>query len=371
MIDIDSTNSSKEENNICFHRGSKGNTVLEISNLSGYRIANFNDAVNLIISLYNEGEFDAAFYVLPIAIRFAKKHPKQSSEEFRRALTKFYGVAGDVCAERGDDSKALQFYKNFQCLKMQLKSNISADAQSSKIIKLYQFRRISNYSKENLKNNEITLSSPKLMNDIFDSLIYRWLDSPSYGATARYKKHLEPYKKSFNYYRVACFCEDNSKKNQVAIQNNLMWSHYADEHKGFCVEYCIGKDDLRKDEFNELSASRFFRINYWNPDNDEPIDFGESYMKGSLTAELAFLTKHKDWSYENEVRLLQYNPQNGNERVQYKLSDSSRISAVYFGLLCPEKDIQQIMELLSGRNIKFYKMYIDYSKIYTLQYKPI
>ena len=30
-------------------------------------------------------------------------------------------------------------------------------------------------------------------------------------------------------YRVGCLCSDN--------KNKLMWSHYGNGHKGFCIEY--------------------------------------------------------------------------------------------------------------------------------------
>ncbi len=105
-------------------------------------------------------------------------------------------------------------------------------------------------------------------------------------------------------------------------------------------------------------------MNYWNPETDKPINFQDINNDGTLTSAMAFLTKHKDWSYENEVRLLQYQPKDAAEHVQYQLSKKTLISAIYFGYHCPEANIQVIKELLSGNNIKFYKMSIDFSNIY-------
>lgn len=365
---ISDNSSSEKMPSICLNID--GTASLDISGCQGYVISDIYAAIALINDLYNKGNFNTARSVINIAFNIAKISD-QSSELFRKALTKLYGLAGDTYGELGDYRSALQFYKNFQCLKMQLKTNLFRDTTPSETIKLYQFRKFSNYSLANLLNKEVTLSSPKVMNDIFDSLIFQWLNSPSYGVNSVHKKHLEPYKDSFNDYRIACFCEDNPVKEEFAIQNNLMWSHYADEHQGFCIEFLFNSDEFRRDEFNKITSSRLFRINYYNPLTDEPIDFESSHIEETLTSAKAFLTKHKDWGYENEVRLLQYSPQNAVAHVQYQLSEKSLIKAIYFGYRCPDANIQVIMKLLKDKGIKFYKMGIDYSNIYKLRYTEI
>lgn len=370
-MDNNNSNISPEEEKIpTVYINPDGTGTIDFTGCKGYLISSLDEAVAVLNDLYMKGDFESALCLLKLAFDLARKSD-QSSEEFRRALTKLYGLAGDISAEYGDTKSALEYYKSFQCLKMQLKNNLFRDTTPSETIKLYQFRKFSNYSLANLLNKEVTLSSPKIMNDVFDSLIFQWLNSPSYGLTAVHKKHLEPYKKSFDDYRIACFCEDNLDKGQFAIQNNLMWSHYADEHQGFCIEYLFSSDDFRRDEFNNITASRLFRMNYINPSSDKPIDFQNINNESSFNSAIAFLTKHKDWSYENEVRLLQYQPKDATNHVQYRLSEKTVINAIYFGYRCPEANIQVIKELMSGRNIKFYKMEIDYSNIYQLNFIEI
>ena len=327
----------------------------------------FYNIVSLICSLYQKGQFEEARGLLDPAFELAK-NTDQSSEDFRRLITKLYGVAGDIYGELGEFNLSLKFYENFQCLKMQLKTNLFKDSKPSESIKLYQFRRFSDYSLANLINRELTLSRPIIMNDVVDSLINVWLDSPSFGATARHKGHLKPFRESFRDYRIASLCEDNISKNQFAIQNTLMWSHYADEHKGFCIAYIFHSDDFRHDDFSNQTASRLFRMTY-NDSNTNPIDFNK--LDKPLSTTQAFLTKSIDWSYENEVRLLQYCPKNGETRVQYSLSPKTQIPAIYFGYRCPDADIQVIKKLLENTDVKFYKMDIDYSNVYKLKYREI
>ena len=325
-----------------------------------------------IKSVYVNGAFNEAKELLDVAFAIAKQSD-QHPEDFRRELTKLYKLAGDILGELGDFSQSLRYYENFQCLQMQLKTNLFSGSTPSETFTLYQFRKFTNYTLANLLNKEITLSSPRQMNDIVDSLAFAWLESPRFGATAKHKGHLAPYKESFRDYRIASFCEDNHAKRQYALQNTLMWSHYADEHRGFCVEYVFHRDDFRQDNFSELAASRLFRITYYDPDNSEmlPVDLAILLSPDSLSAGDAFLTKYKDWSYENEVRLLQYKPKDGELREQYKLSEKTKIVAIYFGCRCPDSDIQIIKRLFENTDVKFYKMEIDYADVYHLKHNAI
>lgn len=148
-----------------------------------------------------------------------------------------------------------------------------------------------------------------------------------------------------------------------------MWSHYADEHRGFCIEYLFHRDDFRQDKLSKWTASRLFKIKYRN--TQEPINFTEQNTSTPFTTEEAFITKSQNWSYENEVRLLQYKPNQGELREQYKLSDNTKIVAIYFGHRCPDSDIQIIKRLFENTDVKFYKMEIDYSDVYHLKHKEI
>lgn len=344
--------------------------TLDLSNCQGYIISNLKEAVGSISDLYFKGDFESALPLIKLAYNIALKTDKsiQQTEEYRKTLTTYYGLAGDVYGELGYRSDALRLYENFQFLKMQLKSNLFKNQEPKDSVTLFQFRKFSEYTLANLLKSEITLSRPSAMNDIVDTLVLSWINSPSFGRTSKFKKHLDVYKKSFQDFRIASFCESNPSKEQIAVKNPLMWAHYADEHRGFCVEYQFDKSDFRRDDFNNLTASRIFRVKYSDP-GKKPIDFENS--DSSLFIDVGFFTKSIEWSYENEVRLIQYKPTNGNIREQYSLSPKTKVIAIYFGYRCSADIIQIIKNLLCGRNIKFYQMDIDYSNVHRLKYKEI
>lgn len=148
-------NNSETEKVPTLYLNSNGTGTLYISGCQCYMIDDIYAAVAVLNDLYNKGVFNAARPVINLAFDLAKK-AEQSSEKFRKTLTKLYGLAGDTHAELGEYDSALKFYKNFQCLKMQLKPNLFRDTLPLETIKLYQFRKFSNYALSNLLNRQMT-----------------------------------------------------------------------------------------------------------------------------------------------------------------------------------------------------------------------
>jgi len=125
----------------------------------------------------------------------------------------------------------------------------------------------------------------------------------------------------------------------------LLWSHYADEHKGLCIEFNT-KDN---------SCSNLSRVNYNQPRNLRIRDLIDWKIKGAQTAKQAiektfFFSKAPSWRYEKEWRDVR------DEKGKYS---PLQITAIYFGMRCEYTVIQTIIKLLSNSNkpIKFYKIH--------------
>jgi hypothetical protein len=77
--------------------------------------------------------------------------------------------------------------------------------------------------------------------------------------------------------------------------NLLMWSHYADEHKGIVVEFNYKK---LKDHFNKrLSTNNSIERVLYNRERQDMLSHSFSPKK-------SLLTKSDDWIYEKEHRIL-------------------------------------------------------------------
>lgn len=131
----------------------------------------------------------------------------------------------------------------------------------------------------------------------------------------------------FNEFGIACFTP--------FWNNQLMWAHYASSHQGFCIEYSVNKLTLELENEGLFSG---FDVQYSNflPE----ICISEALFCPHQTLGRMLATKHSDWAYENEWRLVHYSNNN-------KLIDKPKgieISALIAGLKTDQAYWSQIKE---------------------------
>ena len=154
-----------------------------------------------------------------------------------------------------------------------------------------------------------------------------------------------------------------------------MWSHYADNHKGFCIGY----ENLH---LNTIPPTKKLPVNYKTTftDLDDPkiiIKFYTDVFHNLLhlpenewnakREKLAKELKHEDdqrgglsvltdkyekWSYEQEVRLID------EKNFGLKHFNPQCIKSITFGLRADQKDIEEIITICKEskkEHITFYK----------------
>lgn len=140
--------------------------------------------------------------------------------------------------------------------------------------------------------------------------------------------------------KVCSFCESPKQL--------LMWSHYADSHQGFCVEYNIGKwdnNDIRKKLMYPVNyTSDFFDFTNHLINRIEHSDFNNLYpiISGS--------TKSLEWEYEKEWRLI-FAIGDSFPSQNYPLNCQTK---VYIGSRMCKKKRTEIIEICEIRKIKVY-----------------
>lgn len=117
--------------------------------------------------------------------------------------------------------------------------------------------------------------------------------------------------------------------------NILMWSHYADQHKGFCIEFVRLPNNLLGD-FEKTQP-----VNYYcdYPEVD-PLD-SNGNMDRSIFKKMLF-SKAKDWAYEKEWRLT-YDEGDREEPLP------ADISSIIFGLRMPDEHNNTIRNILADQ----------------------
>ncbi|MCP2121519.1 UNVERIFIED_ORG: hypothetical protein J2Y93_001564 [Pantoea agglomerans] len=124
----------------------------------------------------------------------------------------------------------------------------------------------------------------------------------------------------------------------------LMWSHYADNHKGLCLGYTIP----------DKAKVKIRPINYTSNSRDIKTSQILKMLNGDTNAKLEiekaiFLRKASPWQYEKEWRMIS---KIGKQNASLYLSD------IIFGMRCKDTTIYTIMKSLQGRNlpITFWQM---------------
>lgn len=268
-----------------------------------------------------------------------------------------YNLAGTIYAKIGKQGESFEYYKK----SLYYHSFFKSEFDEENFVKVLSFRKYNQFSLADLINNEITVSSSTCMNDPFDSVINLWSDEKNLSQTCTEPRHIKPMHDAFGLYRIRSFCMENGNK---SVKNILMWSHYADEHKGFCIKYKLSRHFIKQEE-NEDGQHMFLKkIIYKNIKLNPKIK--------SIDSNIAFATKRKDWKYENEVRLIVYDTKREDSHYGIPLDEDSEIEAIFFGYLCPKSTIKTIQNTFVKRGTnppKFYKMVIDPMNVYNLQMK--
>ena len=220
-----------------------------------------------------------------------------------------------------------------------------------KVKHLYKFCAYNANSLAILINKRIWVSKPESLNDPFDCKIkftppginsdafskYLKRTGRSTGNRQRdYETFLEGLQnfieKDINKFGVFSMSQIN--------ENILMWSHYANQHKGFCIGFVRKKNNLLGDIKRAQPVE--YDCNYPGVD---PLDESGSYNHSIFTKMI--FTKAKNWEYEKEWRLV-YDEGDKEEPLP------ADISSIIFGLRMQEEHTATIRNILAGQpNIRF------------------
>lgn len=139
--------------------------------------------------------------------------------------------------------------------------------------------------------------------------------------------------KSKTKYKIFCCSKEYS--------SILLWSHYADSHKGICVEVEMDEDLCRVNDIFKLNI--VYRKNL--------VDV---YPKDNTRDNVKHILKHKlsVWGYEEEVRFFKESDQPNSFGI-------GEIKSIFLGTKCSEKDEAIIKEWIKHTSIEIKKVDFD------------
>lgn len=151
-----------------------------------------------------------------------------------------------------------------------------------------KFCKIDCYNISNLKSNSLYAASPDQFNDPFEAMCTTETSKLLFQKGVLYKhEQVVRYRTRRAVISLAKALSCDEIKKSI-----LMWSHYADSHKGFCVAYKDSIKNVLKDKALEC------REVVYETSLCQIDESGDGYELDPI------FTKAKQWEYEKEERFL-------------------------------------------------------------------
>lgn len=183
----------------------------------------------------------------------------------------------------------------------------------------FKYQPINKYSLLNLENNQLWASHPSEFNDPFE------FKFTQIGKNLT-KNEIDQFIHDIDKFKVVCLSQDPA--------NILMWSHYADFHKGMCLGF-----------YHETLT---YAVNY--SDEFPRIDFknNDPKLKG-LQMYRVIHSKSKQWEYEKERRIT-LTPGTRSEQTY-----PGELFLIIFGLRTPIEDIRKVRSRIKDPSVIFWQ----------------
>lgn len=147
-------------------------------------------------------------------------------------------------------------------------------------------------------------------------------------------------------YLVSCFSEE--------LDNVLMWSHYAEYHSGYCIEY-----DFKGLGLNHVRNSMLYPVIY-SQNFFDATEYYRSTLLGdikeynNLFGVLPTISKSPEWSYEKEWRMIfPYGP---NAPDEIRALSMPKPKAIYLGVKMNEENRDTIIQIAKERKVSVYQV---------------
>lgn len=268
----------------------------------------FNKFLDIINNHLNNKNFQRSYYIFRLLLPIKNK---LNNEEYEEIIDKM--LANDFSIK------------------------IKCDIENNS---LYNYTSININTIKSILNEQLWLSHTNSFNDPVDPSI------------KQFKKYKEDYNYLLDSIKVGCL---TTKKD-----NTLMWSHYADKHRGICIEYDIGK-------IYEKDNLIINKVNYKMPiiTHKSIVDKETLEIDNIKRLIELFSIKSNEWKYEKEYRILYYD----KERKKDGVLIDCPIKSICFGTETSEDDKNLIYEIVKnkkGNQIEFKEAKFKQDKLFEI-----
>lgn len=270
-------------------------------------------------------------------------------EELERKTAQWF-LRGDAASAQAFSTITHAYLKKLNYKLYKYQQVLCSETEKEKYLRL----------KRHLQNHEMSLSSPSTFNDPFDCHM-AFPGASKQDLFTRSRNIVDAI------WRVGCLTESPC--------NRLMWSHYADNHRGLCIEYDFSA-------FDPFTAGVTFSPVIYSqkrPQVSEKLlinvdsDHLDRQDYRFLTSTL--FTKDSVWQYESEWRIAKGVHMDTLSSSPYFEFTMPPITAVYFGAAIDDSYKGQVakkelQELCERSGIQTFSMQLDLTG-YDVRPEPI
>ncbi|MEB7279657.1 DUF2971 domain-containing protein [Enterobacter asburiae] len=215
-----------------------------------------------------------------------------------------------------------------------------------------------------IKRPDIELDKEKLFQYMGNILPKNVLSEPASEIIRRnYEQSPDGFKKTIEqavsttynrfhnaFQNISAFCLASDIPNVDAshVSNVMMWSHYADGMKGFCIKF---KPEYLLSSLREMNEPNFNIAQVHYQDEMYNVDFFDLVDLSKNVYTQAIHTKHTGWEYECECRIITENP------GLYKYSHDA-IDCIFIGSKMPLPHQKILLDICSVNipNVNIYSV---------------
>lgn len=218
---------------------------------------------------------------------------------------------------------------------------------------LYKYREDNEYSEKFFTEHTLWFAHPKQFNDPFDC----WANIQYVNKIELYKliESVPDYHKDLYIKGIPKYTKEMHKQNIDIVFNNtgicsfskncksiLMWSHYAQCHEGFCLQFDILKDPI------------FFSYPL-------PVIYVEKMPEYDMFSNVIDMfdktikPKSKIWEYEEEIRIIKKHSEIERNKSQLFEFNPDALQKVIFGCKAKKNTIRKYIKLCKKNGFKFVK----------------
>lgn len=188
-----------------------------------------------------------------------------------------------------------------------------------------------------------------LLDESVIAKIQEWIDDPDnfYGqhpdGTSKNPPFLDLIEQKIKGFGIQCFSE--------VCDSPLMWSHYANVHTSFCIEYECNQMDVVSRSNGDFSIFPAIYTSQLPEFTLNEVLFTPDEVTSRLIA-----TKSDHWSYEREHRLVFF-PCSAKERGQsVDLPEGLKVKSIIAGINTKSETLQRLQAAASKLGVAFEQM---------------